>query len=127
MAWTANQIHLIEPLRGDIGRTGGQSLIRTFRGYSTFSTGYSISMAELGRGGVRHRRSSLSSTIALFDERRSPGFPGFTRRTTHVFENPAGREGVQEVEMAGFSRLNRMIGLRKRAKRVTCSTARRGG
>jgi hypothetical protein len=58
----------------------------------------------------------LSSTFALFGERRMPGFPGLTRRATRVFENPAGRAGVQKVEIAGFSRLYRTIRLRKRAE-----------
>jgi hypothetical protein len=68
------------------------------------------------REGSERAKVELSSTFALFGERRRPGFPGLTRRATRVFENPAGREGVQKVEITGFSRLYRTIGLRKRAE-----------
>ena len=50
---------------------------------------------------ARHQNlRCLSSTFALFGERRMPGFPGFTQRATRVFKHIAGIAGVQKVEIA---------------------------
>jgi hypothetical protein len=65
---------------------------------------------------LKSAKLELSSTFALFRERRTPDFPGFPRNAARVSENPSGIADVQKVEIAEFSRLFWAIGLRKRAK-----------
>src|SRR5207249_364869 len=59
---------------------------------------------------------ALNSTFALFPDPELPCFPGVPRWVARVFANPSGSGGVSKLEIAWFSWLFWLVGLRKRAK-----------